>query len=82
MGFRLRPPRLRANGRTVFIIAHRMSMLRRAHRIINVERGRIIEDGTHDELLRKAGRCAALDRLQGGLHEVRVRQVRPPEAIY
>jgi len=35
-----------------------------------LERGRIVEDGTHDELVRKGGRYAALYRLQGGLHEV------------
>ena len=39
-------------GRTALIIAHRLSTVRRANRIITIERGRIVEDGTHDELIR------------------------------
>ena len=57
-------------GRTVFIIAHRLSAVRRADRIITLERGRLIEDGNHDELIRVGGRYANLHRLQAGLHEV------------
>jgi len=53
------------------IIAHRLSTVRRANRIITVERGRIIEDGTHDELIRSGGRYAMLFRIQAGIHEVR-----------
>jgi subfamily B ATP-binding cassette protein HlyB/CyaB len=60
-----------AKGRTVVIIAHRLSTVRLADRIVTIERGRIVEDGTHDELIRRGGRYAALYRLQGGLHEVR-----------
>ena len=60
-----------AKGRTVFIIAHRLSTLRVADRVITIERGRLIEDGTHDELIKTGGRYAALYRLQAGLHEVR-----------
>ena len=52
--------------RTVFIIAHRLSTVRRASRIITLERGRIIEDGTHDELLRSNGCYANLHCLQAG----------------
>jgi subfamily B ATP-binding cassette protein HlyB/CyaB len=59
-----------AQGRTVLVIAHRLSTVRFAHRIITLERGRIVEDGTHDELIRSGGRYATLHRLQGGLHEV------------
>ena len=47
-------------GRTVLVIAHRLSAVRSADRIITIERGRIVEDGTHDELLRTGGRYAAL----------------------
>jgi subfamily B ATP-binding cassette protein HlyB/CyaB len=54
-------------GRTVIIIAHRLAAVRQADRIITVERGRIVEDGTHDELLRRGGRYAALWRHQLGL---------------
>jgi ATP-binding cassette, subfamily B, bacterial HlyB/CyaB len=57
-------------GRTAFIVAHRLSTVRRANRIITIERGRIVEDGTHDELVRSGGRYAMLYRLQAGIHEV------------
>ena len=58
-------------GRTVFIVAHRLSTVRRADRIITLERGRAVEDGTHDELIRTGGRYAMLHRLQAGIHEIR-----------
>jgi subfamily B ATP-binding cassette protein HlyB/CyaB len=60
-----------AQGRTVFIIAHRLSTVRRSDRIITLDRGRIVEDGPHDELIRQGGRYAALFRLQAGIHEIR-----------
>jgi ATP-binding cassette, subfamily B, bacterial HlyB/CyaB len=60
-----------AKGRTVFIIAHRLSTVRWSDRIVTIERGRLIEDGTHDELVRTGGRYATLYRMQGGIHEVR-----------
>jgi subfamily B ATP-binding cassette protein HlyB/CyaB len=53
-------------GRTVLIIAHRLSTVRIADRIITIEAGEIVEDGTHDELLRAGGRYARLHRLQSG----------------
>src|SRR6185312_4178783 len=59
-----------AQGRTVLIIAHRLSTVRRAARILTIDRGRIVEDGSHDELIHTGGRYASLHRLQGGLHEV------------
>lgn len=55
-----------AQGRTVFIIAHRLAALRDATRIITIEAGRLTEQGTHNELLAKNGRYAQLYRLQGG----------------
>jgi subfamily B ATP-binding cassette protein HlyB/CyaB len=53
--------------RTVFIIAHRLSTVRQADRIITLERGRIVEDGSHDQLIRSNGRYAKLHQLQAGI---------------
>ncbi|MDA0663406.1 MAG: type I secretion system permease/ATPase [Proteobacteria bacterium] len=55
-----------SQGRTVLIIAHRLSTVRRANRIVTVEEGQIVESGTHDELLKTGGRYARLYRLQDG----------------
>jgi subfamily B ATP-binding cassette protein HlyB/CyaB len=60
-----------AQGRTVFIIAHRLSTVRRSNRIITIDRGRLVEDGTHEELIHKGGRYAALHRVQADIQEVR-----------
>jgi ATP-binding cassette, subfamily B, bacterial HlyB/CyaB len=60
-----------AQGRTVFVIAHRLSTVRRSDRIITIDRGRLVEDGTHDELLKRGGRYASLHRVQADIHEVR-----------
>jgi subfamily B ATP-binding cassette protein HlyB/CyaB len=57
-------------GRTVVIIAHRLSTVRNADRIITIERGRIIEDGAPEDLMHTGGRYANLYRLQSGIHEV------------
>jgi subfamily B ATP-binding cassette protein HlyB/CyaB len=53
-------------GRTVLVIAHRLAAVRGCDRIITVEGGRIVEDGTHDELLLHNGRYATLYRYQFG----------------
>ncbi|MEH2556340.1 subfamily B ATP-binding cassette protein HlyB/CyaB [Bradyrhizobium algeriense] len=60
-----------AAGRTVFVIAHRLSTVRNANRIITLEHGRIVEDGSHDELIRSNGRYANLHYLQAGIHDIR-----------
>ncbi len=58
-----------ARGRTVLIIAHRLSTVRQTNRIVTIERGRIVEDGSHDQLIKTGGRYASLHRLQAGIHE-------------
>ena len=60
-----------AKGRTVLVIAHRLSTVRATDRIVTLERGRLVEDGTHDSLIKTGGRYASLHRLQAGIHEVR-----------
>jgi ATP-binding cassette subfamily B protein len=51
-------------GRTTFVIAHRLSTIRNATRILVFENGRVIENGTFDELVAKGGRFAELARAQ------------------
>ena len=59
-------------GRTSFIIAHRLSTIRKAHRILVIADGKIEEQGTHEELLRRGGTYAKLYHTQnaGELHSV------------
>src|SRR5262249_7796844 len=59
-----------AAGRTVIVIAHRLSTVRGADRIVTIDRGRLVEDGTHEDLLRRGGRYSQLHRLQAGRAEV------------
>jgi ATP-binding cassette subfamily B protein/subfamily B ATP-binding cassette protein MsbA len=51
-------------GRTTFIVAHRFSTIRRADRIVALQEGIVVEQGPHDELLRKEGYYARLHQLQ------------------
>lgn len=58
-------------GRTVFAIAHRLSTLRRADRLLYIEEGRVVEQGSHDELLAKeGGKYRHLHEIQNELHEM------------
>jgi subfamily B ATP-binding cassette protein MsbA len=54
-------------GRTTLIIAHRLSTIRRAHKIFYIEAGRIVEAGTHEDLLARGGRYADLHAAQFAL---------------
>jgi subfamily B ATP-binding cassette protein MsbA len=51
-------------GRTSLVIAHRLSTVRRADRIVVIEQGRIVEEGAHQELLALNGLYARLHALQ------------------
>ena len=59
-----------AKGKTVFYISHRLSTTRDADRIIMLEKGRIIEEGTHEQLLELGGKYAQMWRVQAGRYEV------------
>ena len=59
-----------AQGKTVFYISHRLSTTRDADRIILLENGRIVEEGTHDRLLKKNGIYARMWHAQAGRYEM------------
>jgi len=54
-------------NRTCIIIAHRLSTVRRANQLIIIDRGRIVEQGTHEDLMEKAGLYHHLQMLQNGI---------------
>ncbi len=59
------------NNRTTIAIAHRLSTLRNAHRLVFIEDGKIIETGTHDYLMKKNGKYAKLVAIQSRLTRIK-----------
>lgn len=68
-------------GRTSLVIAHRLSTIRAADRILVFHKGRLVEEGRHEELLAKDGIYARLHALQFAKEVEESRSVRPPAAI-
>jgi len=59
-------------GRTTFVIAHRLSTVRYADRIVVIDAGRIVEEGTHRELLGRQGAYYNLCRIQSSRDDDRL----------
>jgi ATP-binding cassette subfamily B protein len=53
-----------ARGRTTLVVAHRLATVKKADRILVFEEGRIVAEGTHDELVAEGGLYSRLARLQ------------------
>jgi ATP-binding cassette subfamily B protein len=69
------------HGRTAVYISHRFSTVRRADRIIFLEHGRLVEEGTHEELMRLNGRYARLFRMQAAAYTGEDIEIIPEEAV-
>jgi ATP-binding cassette subfamily B protein len=70
---------LRQN-RTTFIIAHRLSTVREADKVLFLDSGRVVEEGSFEELSQSNGRFAALLRASGILTDEEVRKAHATEA--
>ena len=68
-------------GRTTFLIAHRLSTIRGVDLILVLDRGRIVERGTHDELLERGGLYRQLYEVQAGLARTLGRAATVDEAV-
>ncbi len=53
-----------AKGRTTLVIAHRLATVRRADRILVIDRGRVVASGSHEALVREGGLYGRLAELQ------------------
>ena len=53
-----------SEGRTTLVIAHRLATIRQAHKIVVMDQGKVVDEGSHDELLARGGLYAELYRLQ------------------
>ena len=61
-------------GRTTLVIAHRLSTIEKADRIVVLQKGEIVEDGTHQQLLVKNGVYAQLHRIQFDWNKTNVKE--------
>ena len=68
-------------NRTSLVIAHRLSTIRKAHKIVVLERGAIVEQGTHEELVARGGRYAELLREQDRVAEAPLESSPSPAAL-